>query len=127
MSFVLATSKSPPVASSLNPGSALQCKSLLPDHAIDDVDVEIRESELVHSGSPKLLNPGLDSDATAGARKPFAFAPTLGITICSQSTPCAEGTTGFFLNEGGDGKRRFLVTARHVVSPQQRRQQPLLF
>jgi hypothetical protein len=27
------------------------------------------------------------------------------------------GTAGFFLDEGGDGKRLFLVTVRHVVFP----------
>jgi hypothetical protein len=50
---------------------APRCKGLLLDHGIDDVDVELPESELIHSGGPKLLNPAFDSDPTAAARKPF--------------------------------------------------------
>ena len=65
--------------------------------------------------APQLLQPTLDSDTIADVREPFTA--TLGITICAQSTPWAEGTGGFFLSEGGDGKRLLLVTARHIVLP----------
>ena len=34
----------------------------------------------------------------------------LSITICVQSTPWIEGTAGFFLDNGGDGKGLLLVT-----------------
>ncbi|KAK0207623.1 hypothetical protein IW262DRAFT_1281921 [Armillaria fumosa] len=94
---------------------ALQCKGLLLDHGIDDVEVEIRESEVIHSAGPKLLEPTFDSDPMVDVCEPFTAM--LGISVCAQLTPWAEGTGGFFLDEGGDGKRLFLVTARHVVFP----------
>lgn len=79
---------------------ALRCKELLLDYSIDDVHVEIRESELIRFGSgPKLLDPAFESDPTVDVRRPFT--PTLGIPVCSQFAPWAEGTAGFFLNEGG--------------------------
>ena len=95
--------------------AALQCKRLLLDYGIKEVDVEIRESEVIRSAGPQLLQPTFDSDATVDVRE--ALTATLGITICAQSTPWAEGTGGFFLSEGGNGKRLLLVTARHVVFP----------
>ncbi|TFK63246.1 hypothetical protein BDN72DRAFT_964022 [Pluteus cervinus] len=91
------------------------CKKLLLDRGIHDVEVEIRQSEVLRLGGPQLLEPVFDFDPTVDAREPFT--PTLGITICAQSTPWAEGTAGFFLDEGGDGKRLLLATTRHVVLP----------
>jgi len=94
---------------------AFQLKHVLSDHGITDMDVEIRESVLSRSAGPKLLGPTDDLDPTADVREPFT--PTLGIPICAQSTPTKEGSSGFFLNEGGDRNRLLLVTARHVVFP----------
>ncbi|KAF7982540.1 hypothetical protein HWV62_27504, partial [Athelia sp. TMB] len=96
-------------------GVALECKRLLVGYNIKDVDVEIRESEVIPSAGPSLLKPISASDPIAEAREPFTG--TLGITICSRSTPWAEGTGGFFLSEGGGSKKLLLVTARHVVFP----------
>ncbi|KAN0109281.1 hypothetical protein V8E52_009465 [Russula decolorans] len=95
---------------------ALQCKRLLLEYGINDVDVEIRQSEVIRSAGPQLLQYTFHIDPTVDAREPFST--TLGITICAQSTPWVEGTGGFFLDEGGDGKRLLLATARHVVFPQ---------
>jgi hypothetical protein len=95
---------------------ALQCKRLLLEYGINDVDVEIRQSEVIRSAGPQLLQYTFHIDPTVDAREPFST--TLGITICVQSTPWVEGTGGFFLDEGGDGKRLLLATARHVVFPQ---------
>ena len=93
---------------------AHQCKKVLLDHAISDIDVEIRQSEIIQSAGPRLLQPTDDIDPTVEVREPFAT--TLGITICARSTPWVEGTAGFFLHNGGDG-RLLLATARHVVFP----------
>ncbi|KAJ6463459.1 hypothetical protein C8R45DRAFT_520868 [Mycena sanguinolenta] len=103
---------------------ALQCKQLLLDYGLEDVNVEIRESELVHSSGPKLFGPLEDPELNMSfhysayndpvdVRAPFTSM--LGIPVCAQSTFSVEGTGGFFLDEGGDGKRLLLVTARHVV------------
>ncbi|TCD61326.1 hypothetical protein EIP91_008587 [Steccherinum ochraceum] len=102
---------------------ALQCKQVVLDSGIEDVEVEIRESNITSLAGPKLLQPSEMQYSSANevnpvtpAREPFTFA--LGIPICSQSTPAVEGTGGFFLDEGGDGKRLFLLTTRHSVLPQ---------
>lgn len=60
---------------------ALQCKGLLLDHGIDDVEVEIRQSVLVHSAGLKLLQPAANIQQQKSAR----ISPvTLGILICAQ-------------------------------------------
>jgi len=62
---------------------------------------------------PKLLRPTRFYHPTENVRKPLT--PTLGLPISGKLTPWAEGTGGFFIAEGGDSKRLFLVTALHVV------------
>jgi hypothetical protein len=102
---------------------AIRCKRLLLEYGIDDVDVEIRQSEIIQSAGPQLLQPTTDrhSDMTnnidpmVDVHEPFSTA--LGIPICAESTPGTEGTGGFFL-EVDDPQKLFLVTARHVVFPQ---------
>ena len=94
---------------------ASQLKKVLLDHDISDIDVEIRESQIIQSAGPRLLQPTDDANPTVDFREPFT--PTLGITICARSTPWIEGTGGFFLDNGGDGKGLLLVTCRHVVFP----------
>jgi hypothetical protein len=91
---------------------ALQCKRLLLDHSITDVDVELRESNIIQMVGPRLLKPTDITDPTAILREPFTT--TLGITICAEDTPWAEGTAGFFIAVTGVNKL-FLVTARHVL------------
>jgi hypothetical protein len=83
-----------------------------------DIDVELRESDIFPSVGLQLLEPTDEIDPTAILREPFTA--TLGLTICSQLSPWAEGTGGFFLEvDDGNGKKSlFLVTARHVVFPQ---------
>ncbi|KDQ64793.1 hypothetical protein JAAARDRAFT_238133 [Jaapia argillacea MUCL 33604] len=85
---------------------ARSCQEILVQSGIIDVDVEIRESLVTPLEGPKLLAPTFSSDATVDIRSPLTHA--LGI-------PIADGTGGFFVAEGGDSKRLFLVTARHVI------------
>ncbi|KAG8733123.1 hypothetical protein FRC10_000413 [Ceratobasidium sp. 414] len=92
-----------------------KCRNLLEKHNIADVDVEIRESVVTRSSGPKLLKPAGDYDPIVDIRDPLTA--TLGLPICAQSTPWVEGTSGFFITEGGNTKRLLLVTARHVVFP----------
>jgi hypothetical protein len=92
---------------------ASKCRELLVEHDITNVDVEIRESDVTRWAGPKLLTPTYSSDHTVNVREPLTT--TLGLPICAQSTPWAEGTAGFFIAEGGNNKRLLLVTARHVV------------
>ena len=92
---------------------ASKCRGLLSKDNIADVDVEIRESIITRSAGPKLFTPTYSSDPTVDVREPLTT--TLGLPICAQRTPWAEGTGGFFISEGGNTKRVLLVTARHVV------------
>jgi hypothetical protein len=86
------------------------------DYAINDVDVEIRRSKIIQSAGPQLLQPTYEVDPTIDIREPFTAM--LGIPICARSTPWVEGTAGFFLDEGGNGKELLLVTTRRVLFPQ---------
>lgn len=63
---------------------------------------------------PLLLEPTDIIDPTAILREPFTTS--LGITICAENMPWAEGTAGFFLGVPSVNKL-FLVTARHVLFP----------
>jgi hypothetical protein len=105
---------------------ARKCREILEEYDITDVDVEIRESIVARFGR-KLLNPMSSdpvsfydptnsSDPTVYLRRPLTA--TLGLSICAKPTPRVEGTGGFFMAEGGDSQRLFLVTARHVVLPE---------
>jgi len=98
--------------------AALKCKNLLENYGFMDIDVELRESDIIQSVGPQLLEPTDDLEPTATAREPFTA--TLGLAICAELTPWAEGTGGFFLQvDDNNGKKNlFLVTARHVVFPQ---------
>jgi len=93
---------------------ALQCKRLLVDHGIMDLDVELRESNIIQMVGPHLLKPTDTIDPTSIPREPFTT--TLGMTICAEKTPWREGTGGFFIGVIGVDKL-FLVTARHVIFP----------
>jgi hypothetical protein len=101
------------VSYKVNHGTAVKCKELLIDHDTKDVEVEMRKSKVILLGGPRLFKPADERDPTAKVRRPFYY--TLGFPICTQSTPWAEGAAGFFLDEGGDGNRLFLVSARHIV------------
>ncbi|KAK7045947.1 hypothetical protein VNI00_006942 [Paramarasmius palmivorus] len=90
---------------------ATHCKGILSAHGIDDVHVEIRESEVFRSA--KMYKPVPTSNATVRAREPFSTA--LGLPICAEVTPSIEGTGGFFISDPRNPGKIYLVTARHVV------------
>jgi len=92
-----------------------KCRETLRENGITDVEVEIRESVVTHSTGPKLLSPPSIFNPTSDFDEPLTT--TLGLPICAQSTPWAEGTGGLFVTEGENTERLFLVTARHVVFP----------
>ncbi|PBK83108.1 hypothetical protein ARMGADRAFT_679182 [Armillaria gallica] len=92
---------------------ASKCRELLVEYNIADVDVEIRESVVTRSAGPKLFTSAYSFDSTEDVRDPLTT--TLGLPICAQSTPWAEGTGGFFITEGRSTERLLLVTARHVL------------
>ena len=92
---------------------ATRCKSILSAHHINDVDIEIRESEVIRAAGPKMCKPVPTADATASAREPFSTA--LGLPICAEANPSIEGTGGFFISDPRNPGKIYLVTARHVI------------
>ena len=92
---------------------AHSCHEILVKSGITNVDVEMRESCVILLAGPKLLAPTFYPEATAEVRNPLTT--TLGLPIACQKTPYKEGTGGIFLAEGGNSRRIFLLTTRHVV------------
>jgi hypothetical protein len=94
---------------------ASQCQDLLLGYGIADVDVEIRESVVTYSAGPALLKPVYTYHPTGDIQTPLTT--TLGVSICPQATPWAQGSGGFFITEDGNTKRLLHVTAHHVIFP----------
>ncbi|KAG7446143.1 uncharacterized protein BT62DRAFT_932507 [Guyanagaster necrorhizus] len=92
---------------------ATHCKNILSAYNINDVHVEIRESEISYSAGPKMYRPFSTYNATAQAQEPFSTA--LGLPICAKDSPTIEGTGGFFISDPRNPGKIYLVTARHVV------------
>ncbi|KAF9787061.1 hypothetical protein BJ322DRAFT_1186070 [Thelephora terrestris] len=92
----------------------VQCRQLLFEHGIIDVEVKLRKSNIIQMVCPRLLKPTDIIDPTAILHKPFTTS--LGITICAEDTPWAEGTAGFFIAVDSLDKL-YLVTTRHVLFP----------
>jgi hypothetical protein len=101
----------------------VQCKDILLSYGIQDVDVELRESDFVQFAGPALLKPTDIIDPTAIVREPFTT--TLGMNICAENTPLVEGTVGFFMAVNGVDKlygvtlrqRMKTLSAPGIVSP----------
>lgn len=89
------------------------CKSILTDHGIHDVDVEIRESEYIPSAKMYTPVSSENPDVAARAREPLSTS--LGLPICAEATPSIEGTAGFFFSDPRHPGKLYLLTARHVV------------
>ncbi|KAI0290306.1 hypothetical protein BC826DRAFT_1027636 [Russula brevipes] len=84
-----------PLAYDVATDAVLKCKALLLEHGIGDVEVEMRQSDIVQCGP---------------------FTTSLGIPLCTRYAPWAGGTGGVFLQvDDPDGKKLFLITARHAV------------
>ena len=88
---------------------AVHCHSILVQHNITDIHVQIRESEATLSAA-SLFKPAITANVAYNLRQPFSTS--LGIPICNAGTTHFEGTGGFFFTRNG---KLFMVTARHVV------------
>ncbi|TFY78236.1 hypothetical protein EWM64_g5778 [Hericium alpestre] len=77
------------------------------------VNVASNSRHLLERYNLLLSQAGHSPDLNVNFREPLT--PTLGIPICARPTPWAEGTGGIFIGEGGNNKRLFLLTARHVL------------
>ncbi|KAF8334478.1 hypothetical protein F5887DRAFT_1273561, partial [Amanita rubescens] len=90
---------------------AIHCKNILSANGIDDVHVELRESEVFRCA--KLYKPVLSFSSTVRAIEPFSTA--VGLPISTEARPTVGGTGGFFISDPRYPGELFLVTARHVV------------
>lgn len=88
---------------------AVRCHSILVQHNITDVHVQIRESEATLSAA-SLFKPAITANVAYNLRQPFSTS--LGIPICNADTTQIEGTGGFYFTRNG---QLFMVTARHIV------------
>ncbi|TDL17861.1 hypothetical protein BD410DRAFT_534844 [Rickenella mellea] len=95
--------------------AAVGCKKILEKFKITDVEIAFRESLFTRSAGPQLLQYVSSVDATAEVRGPLT--PALGLPIAARATPHVEGFGGIYICEGGESKRVFVLTARHVVLP----------
>jgi len=86
-------------------------RSILLQHGIDDVHIEIRAS--VVTSLAKMYTPVFDTDPTVLVREPFTT--TLGIPICSEQTPHIQGTATFFFTVSSKPDKLFLLAPRHVL------------
>ena len=96
--------------------AAVGCKKLLEMFEITDVEVAFRESIFTRSAGPQLFNYVSSVHTTADVRSPLT--PALGLQIAARATPYFEGTGGIYICEGGKSKKVFVLTAWHVVIPQ---------
>jgi len=90
---------------------AIECKNLLLKSKIDDVEVEIRESMVTRYSGPPLQKPVPSSNPIAKLLQPLTS--TLGLPICNEKTPKANGTGGFYVQDADS--KIYLITARHVL------------
>ncbi|KAM6493756.1 hypothetical protein JOM56_010117 [Amanita muscaria] len=95
--------------------AAHRCLDLLKEFGITDVEVEYRESIYTQSAGPNLLEVVDDEHPTVDVCGPLT--PALGLSIAAQATPQVQGTGGLYLVEGSDSKTVLLLTARHVLFP----------
>ena len=94
---------------------AFEAREVLYNSGINDIEVEIRESRVFMSVSPKLRVPALSSNPLVMVADPLTVA--LGLPICTDQRRYAAGTGGFYVARSGVPGKVFLVTARHVISP----------
>ena len=85
---------------------AIGCREILSAHGINDVHIEIRESEVIRSAN--MYRPASLFNPTAEVREPLSTA--LGLPISPGAKRTIQGTGGLFFSD-------YLLTARHVVLP----------
>ncbi|KIK80949.1 hypothetical protein PAXRUDRAFT_763789 [Paxillus rubicundulus Ve08.2h10] len=95
--------------------AAVGCKEHLEEFQIADVKVAFWESLFAQSVGPQLSNYVSSVHATADVCSPLT--PALDLHIASRATPHFEGIGGVYICEGGENKRVFVLTARHVIFP----------
>lgn len=89
---------------------AVECKKILFQYKINDVEVEIRETMVTRYAGPPLQAPVPTYNPIAELLEPLTS--TLGLPICSENILDANGTAGFYVTDSDS--RIYFITARHV-------------
>lgn len=74
-----------------------RCREILDEFNLSDIDVQIRESIVTRSTASKLLRPSYGIEEVRDL-----LTTTLGLPICAQNMPWAEGTCGFSSPRAGN-------------------------
>ncbi|KAH7226268.1 hypothetical protein BKA60DRAFT_555747 [Fusarium oxysporum] len=88
----------------------LQCRQVLREHGINDVEVEMMEAWVSKCNSPKLTSHPITDDIQETAQ----LSEFLGTCIASEARPRCEGTKGFYVRLK-DTDKLLAVTCRHVL------------
>ncbi|KAK7041758.1 hypothetical protein VNI00_009047 [Paramarasmius palmivorus] len=95
---------------------------LLNEHGIADVEVSYRESVYRPSSGPELFAPVSDLDPLKAVIDPLTTA--LGLPIAGLKTLKMQGTMGFYFRVGTE---LYAVTARHVLFPEDERNDEYIY
>ncbi|KAI6142940.1 hypothetical protein BKA82DRAFT_4376803 [Pisolithus tinctorius] len=85
---------------------AFDARKVLYNCGIKDVEVEIRESRVFKSVSPKLLAPVLSSNSLVTFVDPLSVA--LGLPVCADKRRHVKGTGSFYIARSGVADKVFL-------------------
>ena len=99
-----------------------RCQTVLHQYpGLDDVQIELRETEVVRLMSPLLdpLRSDFEESSTRStvARYTDAFTNTVGLRIGTETVHSRTGTSGLCLTDSCLPGKVMLLTAQHVVGP----------
>ncbi|KAG4289692.1 hypothetical protein FPRO06_04514 [Fusarium proliferatum] len=101
-----------PESTSLQSGykATMQCRQVLREHGIKDVEVEMMEAWVSRCNSPRLTSQPITEQIQETAQ----LSEFLGASIASKASPTCEGTKGFYVRLK-DTDKLFAVTCRHAL------------
>ncbi|KAF4431813.1 hypothetical protein FACUT_8573 [Fusarium acutatum] len=90
--------------------TTLQCREVLREYGLNDIEVEIKEAWVSRCNSPQLTSQPITEDIQETAQ----LSEFLGASIASKDFPESEGTKGFYVRLQ-DTDKLLAVTCRHVL------------
>ncbi|KAI1038723.1 hypothetical protein LB503_007697 [Fusarium chuoi] len=90
--------------------ATLQCRQVLREHGINDVEVEMMEAWVSRCKSPRLTSQPITEYVQEAAQ----LSEFLGASIASEASPTCEGTKGFYVRLK-DTDKLLAVTCRHAL------------
>ncbi|CCT64656.1 uncharacterized protein FFB20_00589 [Fusarium fujikuroi] len=90
--------------------ATLQCRQVLREHGINDVEVEMMEAWVSKCNSPRLTSQPITEYIQEAAQ----LSEFLGASIASEASPTCEGTKGFYVRLK-DTNKLLAVACRHTL------------